>query len=182
MEFVVWVETRLAGRTLEVRRVASVSRQAAGIGAEDVGLTLAEGKDVIRAVQERVVNVQTELLEAAARPCSQCDKSQRVKDRRRRRIATVFGTVLIRCRRSIRCKCAGGTACAVWPLASVRLGRSTPELDYLVAKWGSRLPYRRAAALLNEFLPLAKTGNCSRLRPAANTQRRREAGSAGGRA
>jgi hypothetical protein len=31
--------------------------------------------------------------------------------------------------------------------------RSTPERMYLLAEWGSRLPYRRAAELLNEMLP-----------------------------
>jgi hypothetical protein len=31
--------------------------------------------------------------------------------------------------------------------------RSTPERMYLLAEWGSKLPYRRAAELLNEMLP-----------------------------
>jgi hypothetical protein len=31
--------------------------------------------------------------------------------------------------------------------------RSTPERTYLLAEWGSKLPYRRAAELLEEFLP-----------------------------
>lgn len=30
--------------------------------------------------------------------------------------------------------------------------RSTPERMYLLAEWGSKLPYRRAAELLNEML------------------------------
>jgi hypothetical protein len=43
-----------------------------------------------------------------------------------------------------------------WPLASwglLGMKRSTPERMYLLAEWGSRLPYRRAAELLNEMLP-----------------------------
>jgi hypothetical protein len=31
--------------------------------------------------------------------------------------------------------------------------RSTPERTYLLAEWGSKLPYRKAAELLQEFLP-----------------------------
>jgi hypothetical protein len=31
--------------------------------------------------------------------------------------------------------------------------RSTPERTYLLAEWGSKLPYRKAAELLGEFLP-----------------------------
>lgn len=33
--------------------------------------------------------------------------------------------------------------------------RSTPELTYLMAKWGSILPYRRAAEMLGELLPIS---------------------------
>jgi hypothetical protein len=44
MEFRIWVETRLAGRVLERRLVAQVEREATGIGPEQVGLSLEEGK------------------------------------------------------------------------------------------------------------------------------------------
>jgi hypothetical protein len=33
--------------------------------------------------------------------------------------------------------------------------RTLPELSYLLAKWGGTMPYRRAAQLLSEFLPLS---------------------------
>ncbi|MEO7208316.1 MAG: hypothetical protein ABI145_16400 [Steroidobacteraceae bacterium] len=32
---------------------------------------------------------------------------------------------------------------------------NTPELSFLLAKWGSAVPYRRAAALLGELLPIS---------------------------
>jgi hypothetical protein len=32
MEFIVWVETRLAGKRLEIQEVAKVEREATGIG------------------------------------------------------------------------------------------------------------------------------------------------------
>jgi hypothetical protein len=37
----------------------------------------------------------------------------------------------------------------------MELPGSTPELSYLMAKWGSILPYRRAAEMLGELLPIA---------------------------
>jgi len=46
MEFIVWVETRLAGKTLGVEEVAKIDHCADGIPPEDIGLTLAEGKDL----------------------------------------------------------------------------------------------------------------------------------------
>src|SRR6266404_8252698 len=35
------------------------------------------------------------------------------------------------------------------------LKRNTPELAFLLANWGSKLPYRRAAELLGDFLPIS---------------------------
>src|SRR5277367_4447165 len=57
MEFVIWVETRIAGRTADIRQVATVER-AAGIKAEEeIGLSLADGKVVIRQIQRRIVEM-----------------------------------------------------------------------------------------------------------------------------
>jgi hypothetical protein len=53
MEFRIWVETRLDGRILERELVSSVARPASGIGLEEIGLNLEEGKAVLRKVQAR---------------------------------------------------------------------------------------------------------------------------------
>jgi hypothetical protein len=47
MEFIVWVETRLAGKRLEIQEVAKVEREVTGVGPEELGLTLADGKTVV---------------------------------------------------------------------------------------------------------------------------------------
>jgi hypothetical protein len=50
MEFIVRVETRLDGKVLETTDVAVIGRRAAGIGPEELGLTLDdEGKDLLPA-------------------------------------------------------------------------------------------------------------------------------------
>ena len=41
----------------------------------------------------------------------------------------------------------------VWPLNSRQASGTTPELRYLYADWGSKVPYRRAATVLQELLP-----------------------------
>jgi hypothetical protein len=51
MEFRIWVETRLAGRVVERELVAQLERPPAGIGPEEIGLSLEEGKTVLRKVQ-----------------------------------------------------------------------------------------------------------------------------------
>src|ERR1039457_5650212 len=76
MEFRIWVEARLAGRVLERQLVARVEREASGIGPEEIGLTLEEGKTVLRQVQARMIQTQVEAVEAAHRKCDQCGRNQ----------------------------------------------------------------------------------------------------------
>ena len=112
----IWVETRLASRVLERRLVVQVKREATGIGPEEVGLSLEEGKTVLRQVQARLIQIQAEALEVAQRQCLQCGRKQRIKDRRTRTLRTVFGVVRVSCRRYLRCRCRGGKRVTVWPL------------------------------------------------------------------
>jgi hypothetical protein len=158
MEFRIWVETRLAGRVLERELVSSVERPASAIGAEEIGLTLDEGKAILRKTQGRIVQTQVDALSAAHRRCFGCGRNQRVKDIRTRLARTVFGTVQVSCRRYFRCKCRGGKKTAIWLLNRHQLSGTSPELQYLYATWGSKLPYRRAAAVVGELLPICDHG------------------------
>jgi hypothetical protein len=153
MEFRIWVEVRLAGRVLHKQLVAQVEREATGIGPEEIGLTLEEGKTVLSQVQAGVIHRQVEALQAAHRKCLQCGRKQRIKDRRRRCLRTIFGVVRVSCRRYLRCRCQGGKRVTVWPLNGRQASGTTPELQYLYADWGSKVPYRRAATVLQELLP-----------------------------
>jgi len=156
MEFIISVETRLAGKTLAVEEVARIDRCADGIPAEDIGLTLHEGKEVVRQVQRKIVQTQIQVLALAKSLCMHCTGTQFVKDIRTRQIRTVFGKIKVTCRRHIRCTCRGGQPTILWPLGMMELPASTPELTYLMAKWGSILPYRRAAEMLGELLPISE--------------------------
>jgi hypothetical protein len=66
MEFIVWVETRLAGKTLAVEEVAQFDRCASGIASEEIGLTLQQGKDVLKQVQRNIVQTQIRVQSAAS--------------------------------------------------------------------------------------------------------------------
>jgi hypothetical protein len=93
-------------------------------------------------------------LEAAAYASTSAPK--RVKDLRKRPLDTVFGRVTVRCRRFVRCTCSGGKARNLYPLAhwaDLGMKRSKPERTYLLAECGSKLPYRKAAELLEELMP-----------------------------
>jgi hypothetical protein len=79
MDFRIWVEVRLAGRVLHKQLVAQVEREATGIGPEEIGLTLEEGKTVLSQVQVGVIHRQVEALQAAHRKCLQCGRKQRIQ-------------------------------------------------------------------------------------------------------
>jgi hypothetical protein len=65
MEFIVRVETRLAGKTLAVDEVAKFDRCASGIAPEEIGLSLQEGKDVLKQIQWYVVQTQIRIQSVA---------------------------------------------------------------------------------------------------------------------
>src|SRR5277367_3364817 len=155
-QFVVWVETMIAGQSVAVQRAAVVERQCLANVPTKLGLTLQDGRAILTGIEQEVVQSQVELQSGAASVCEHCQVRLRIKDIRRRRLDTVFGRVTVSCRRFNRCTCRGGMPHSIWPLASWGLPgmkRSTPERMYLFAEWGSKLPYRRAAELLNEMPP-----------------------------
>src|SRR5450631_3273886 len=154
MEFVIWVETRVACRTADIKQVASVERPGGIKAPEEIGLSLANGKVVIGDIQRRIVEMQFQVESKLSRLCPNCQSLQRVKDSRPRSFRTVFGVVKVFTCRYLRCGCRGGAGQIVSPLWFLRHRRTTPELEYLLASWGSRMPYRRAAELLGELLPL----------------------------
>ena len=99
MEFIIRVEARLAGKVFETRDVAKITRGAAGIGAEELGLTLEDGKEILRHIQDRLVKLQVEFLQSAAARCMHCGRKKLIKDKRPRVLRTAFGAVAVRCRR-----------------------------------------------------------------------------------
>lgn len=82
MEFVIWVETRIAGRTADIRQVATVERPAGIKAEEEIGLSLADGKVVIRQIQRRIVEMQFEVERKLGRHCLNCQTWQAIKDSR----------------------------------------------------------------------------------------------------
>lgn len=54
MEFIIRIEARLAGKVLNTHDVATITRAAAGLGPEELGLTLEQGKQIARQVQTSI--------------------------------------------------------------------------------------------------------------------------------
>ena len=105
----------------------------------DLGLTLAEAKELQARVQQEVAAAQAR-GHAVRRPnCRSCTGRCHVKDYRDHQIATLFGRVTVRLPRFRCVACRAIEAGISWPMNC----RSTPELDQLRAHLSALMTCRR---------------------------------------
>jgi hypothetical protein len=116
----------------------------------DLGLSLAQGKQLVAVVQQAIVTAQSR-DHALRRPdCRTCTTPCQIKDYRPHQIATLFGQVTLRLPRFRCAGCGGAEAGHDWPAHC----RSTPELDQVRAQFSACMPYRVAAGVLEYLLPI----------------------------
>ena len=124
----------------------------------EIGLSVDDGKKIMAAVQIAVVNQEVDAYTFFRRICPDCGVLRPVKDYTTRRIRTVFGTVGVRNPRWMLCRnCHPAFAFPFAPLQEICPDRATAELTELTARLGSRMPYREAAKVMAEFLPVEAT-------------------------
>ncbi len=140
------------GRSSTVTVVA-VDRPAGATVTETVGLSLQESKEISRRLQETIVVQQLDEHAQARRPCPTCGSLRPLKDYRGRRLHTVLGTVRVAAPRFRRCRLCSGSRISN-PISELLPDRVLPEVRHLQVSLGARMPYREAAGLLREFLPL----------------------------
>ncbi len=110
------------------------------------------------ALQSAAVAHEAETFCLFRRVCPDCHAFRPVKDYTVRRLRTVFGTVEVRNPRWMLCQdCYPGMIAAFAPLKAICPDRATPELMELTARLGSTMPYRQAAKVLTDFLPIEPT-------------------------
>ena len=143
--------------TTVVVEVATIAR-GRSVTAGDVGLQLAEAKQITARLQQLVMTEQLRQHCATVRRCAACDRRRPLKDYRRRQIDTVLGRVVVRAPRFRACRCAG-VKVFLCPVSELFPTRTTPELRHLQVTLGANLSYRRAASYLRQFLPDATCFN-----------------------
>lgn len=121
----------------------------------DLGLSIEDSKTIMTVLQSAVVNHEAETYSLFRRVCPDGHTFRPVKDYTTRRIRTVFGTVEVRNPRWMLYRdCYPGLDGALAPLKEICPDRATPKLMELTARLGSMMPYRQAAKVLAEFLPI----------------------------
>ncbi|MGH2353351.1 MAG: ISKra4 family transposase, partial [Chloroflexota bacterium] len=121
---------------------------------EHLGLTLAEGKQLLREVQRRVLERQVQTFLATQATCPDCGRERGTKDHKPLDLRTLFGKITLESPRLRQCCRQPGEAASLSPLTRLLSERSTPELQYMETRWASLVSYGLTVQALHDFLPV----------------------------
>src|SRR5713101_3463600 len=128
---------------------------------EQLGLTLAEAKQLLTRLQQHVVAHQATAFVTTRSHCQACGTPLQRKEQTTRVLRTLFGTVLLTNPRLYHCRCQTHPTTTFRPLTELLSASTTPELLFLETKWASLISYGMTARVLKDFLPLDETLNAT---------------------
>lgn len=131
---------------------------------EDLGLSLAESKEILQEMQREIVQRQAESYAASRRVCPGCGKRRRKKGSYPVQFRSLFGNVKLNSPRLYHCDCRPREQKTFSPLTRLMPEHTAPELLYLETKWASLAPYAKVAGLLKDVLPVSSTTNAATIR------------------
>jgi hypothetical protein len=150
------------GHVQDVEEVACLKRGA--LTPEELGLNLAEAKQILHNVQDSMLGLQVAEYQAKRKNCPRCARPQPQKGRHEIVFRTLFGKFNLPSVRLYRCDCEEPSERTFSPLAELLTERTAPELLYLEAKWCTLLSFGVSVDLLREVLPLGEELNTVTLR------------------
>lgn len=136
-----------------VEEVACLERGA--LQPDELGLTLAEAKQLLSGVQRTLVTQQAAEYVTQHQHCSDCGKILSHKGKHEIVVRSLFGKLNVLSPRFYTCKCRAQSQGSFSPLAQLLRERTTPELLYLEAKFAARISYGATVDLLSDVLPLS---------------------------
>jgi hypothetical protein len=133
--------------------IGTITRPIADLRPEEIGLTSAEGHEVVRDIERRMIGDQIHAYTLCFRRCPHCGQRQPFKDVRTKCVLTLFGAYRLRGRRTRLCRCQVDRGCAssFFPLGQIIPRRTTPEVRHLFAQLGATMPYREASWVMKVF-------------------------------
>jgi len=158
MQWTVRLEARTSAGEVKTTELVTFSRPGVVSTLAEIGLMLAETKTLLAKLQASVLCGQVAAYAAHHRVCAACGVLQPIKDRRTRRLRTLFGTVEVEAPRFKLCRCRLTTPLAgvtVSPVCALLTARCTPELERVQAGLGARTSFRDGARILEALLPVS---------------------------
>jgi len=129
----------------ETREITSIQRT--DVKPETLGLTLAEGKMILKDLQQVVVESQVSSLLLPKRTCPECGEPRCSKGNHTLSVRTVFGRLTVRSPRLYHCVCRPHDTKTFSPLAELLPNHTLPELLFLETKWASLMSYGMTSKL-----------------------------------
>jgi len=105
MQRTVRLEARTSAGEVKTTELVTFSRPAMISTLAEIGLLLAETKTLLARLQAGMLCGQVAEYAALCRVCPECGVLQPLKDRRKRRLQTLFGTVEVEAPRFKVCRC-----------------------------------------------------------------------------
>jgi hypothetical protein len=161
MQWTVRLETMTSAGKVKTTELVTFGRPALVSTFAEIGLMLDETKVLLAKLQASMLCGQVAEYAAYHRACAACGMLQPLKDRRTRRLQTLFGTVEVEAPRFKVCRCRPFApmmeARTFSPVCTLLTARCTPELERVQAELGARTSFRDAARILDTLLPVSPT-------------------------
>ena len=130
MEWLLKLEAKSGWGDVETIDVGRLEQRIVGLTAEGIGLTLAEGEELLGELARLILQTQMEEFTRCGRVCHDCMKRRRPRDSRARKIQTLFRTVVVDAPQISACPCQndwGFVDVSQSPLTEILPDRRTPE-------------------------------------------------------
>jgi len=158
MQWTVRLEARTSAGEVTTTELVTFSRPVVVSTLAEIGLVLSETKALLARLQASMLCGQVAEYAAQHRVCAACGVLQPFKDRRTRRLQTLFGTVEVEAPRFKVCRCRQPvpmTGVTVSPVCALLTARCTPELERVQAELGARTSFRDGVRILESLLPVS---------------------------
>ena len=162
MQWTVQLEAKTSAGEVNTTELVTFSRPEVVSTLAEIGLMLAETKTLLARLQAGMLCGQVAAYAAHHRICAACGVLQPLKDRRTRRLQTLFGTVEVEAPRFKLCRCRLTTSLmglTVSPVCALLTARCTPELERVQAELSARTSFRDGARILRSLLPVSPTNH-----------------------
>lgn len=134
------------------------------ISIENLGLSLAESKNLLKSLQETIIQEQINTYLVNHQCCQKCLHPYRIKDHKMKRLNTLFGMIPLESPRFYSCNHCQEIPKSFSPLSQLIPIRNTPELLYIESKYASLMSYGLTTQLLKDFLPIHTQLNAASIR------------------
>jgi hypothetical protein len=133
-------------------------------GLAELGLRLAEAKQLTAAIQAEMVPAQVTIAGGCDRSCATCGHGLASKGHYEATFHSLFGDGPVRVRRLLACPCQGLGEAKSFAALNLEAATAAPELAYVTARYAPLVPFGKVADLLSDLLPISGAQNASTVR------------------